>query len=124
MPNHVVHFAIQADDVQRAKTFYENAFEWTIEPWGPPGFFNIRTGEGGIMGALEKRTVPLSGTGTRAFVCTIAVAELDEAIVAIQRAGGTVGERHTIPSVGKLAQFSDTEGNVVMVMQYEPGVHP
>lgn len=123
MPNHVVHFAIQADDVERAKAFYENAFEWTIEPWGPPGFFNIRTGNGGIMGALEKRTIPLSGTGARAFVCTIAVADLDEAIASIQRAGGTVGKRHTIPTVGKLAQFSDTEDNVVMVMQYEPGVH-
>ena len=67
MPNHVVHFAIHADDVERAKTFYATAFGWTFEPWGPPNFYNVRTGEGGIMGALEKRQVPLSGTGVRAF---------------------------------------------------------
>ena len=26
MPNHVVHFAVHADDVERARAFYEGAF--------------------------------------------------------------------------------------------------
>ena len=42
---------------------------------------------------------------------------------AIEKAGGTLGGRHTIPTVGRLAQFYDPEGNVVMVMQCEPGAH-
>ena len=37
MPNDVAHFAIHADDCQRAKRFYEEVFGWTFEPWGPPG---------------------------------------------------------------------------------------
>jgi predicted enzyme related to lactoylglutathione lyase len=28
MPNNVKHFSINADDVPRAKTFYEKAFGW------------------------------------------------------------------------------------------------
>ncbi|MBV1861203.1 MAG: VOC family protein [Nannocystaceae bacterium] len=123
MPNNVVHFAIHADDVERAKTFYAAVFGWRFEAWGPPGFFNIRTGEGGIMGALEKRQVPLSGTGVRAFTCTVSVEDLDATIQAIGDAGGTVsGQPFTIPTVGRLIQFSDLEGNMVSAMQYDLGV--
>jgi len=125
MPNHVVHFAIHADDVERAKAFYSTVFGWTFEAWGPPDFYNVRTGEGGIMGALEKRRTPLSGSGVGAFTCTIGVDDLDATIASINSAGGTVsGEPFPIPSVGRLIQFSDTEGNQVSAMQYEPGVLP
>ena len=123
MPNNVVHFAIHADDVERAKAFYAAAFGWTFEAWGPPDFYNVRTGAGGIMGALEKRRVPLSGAGVRAFTCTIAVDDVEATIAAVTAAGGTVsGEPFTIPSVGRLIQFSDPEGNEVSAMQYESGV--
>lgn len=125
MPNNVVHFAIHADDVERAKTFYAAAFGWQFEAWGPPGFYNIRTGEGGIMGALEKRQVPLSGTGVRSFTCTISVDDLEATMQAIQTAGGTVsGDPFTIPTVGRLIQFYDPEGNVVSAMQYDVGLQP
>ena len=36
MPNDIAHFAIHADDCQRAKRFYEAVFGWTFEPWGRP----------------------------------------------------------------------------------------
>ena len=49
MPNDVAHFAIHADDCQRAKRFYEEVFGWTFEPWGPPVRIpvnvNTRSGE-------------------------------------------------------------------------------
>jgi len=37
MPNNVKHFAIHADDIQRARTFYEKTFGWQFKPWWPPG---------------------------------------------------------------------------------------
>ena len=40
---HIAHFAINADDVDAARRFYGEVFDWTFEPWGPPGFFHIRT---------------------------------------------------------------------------------
>ena len=123
MPNPVVHFAIHADDVARAKTFYETVFGWRFEPWGPPNFFQIFTGEGDVRGALEQRQVPLTGRGVRAFTCTIAVEDIEAMISAIRNAGGTVNaEPFTIPSVGRVVQFYDPEGNVASVMQYDPGV--
>ena len=44
MPNKVSFFAINADDVPRARQFYTTVFGWSFEPWGPPGFYLISTG--------------------------------------------------------------------------------
>jgi predicted enzyme related to lactoylglutathione lyase len=125
MANHVRHFAVQADDVERARLFYEADFGWTFEPWGPPDFFLIHTGSGedrGLQGALQRRQEALSGTGMRGFECTIGVDDLDEAMTAIAAHGGTViSSPFTIEGVGRLVFMNDPEGNRVGVMQYEPG---
>ena len=33
------HLAINADDVPRAKAFYESVFGWRFQPWGPPEYY-------------------------------------------------------------------------------------
>ena len=56
MPNNLKHFAIHADDVPRARAFYEKVFGWQFRPWGPPGFYLIQTGtdeDPGVQGALK-----------------------------------------------------------------------
>ena len=116
MPNPVVHFAIEADDVERARRFYETVFEWHFTAWGPPGFYMIS--DCGIHGALQQRSGP-AGPGAKGFECTMAVADLGAATAAITAAGGTVlGEPFTIPAVGTLQKFRDTENNEAIVMQY------
>jgi predicted enzyme related to lactoylglutathione lyase len=122
MANNVVHFAIHADDVDRAQRFYEGVFGWRFEAWGPPGFFRIHTGtadDAGIEGALHERFEPLNGTGVRGFECTVAVEDLDPIRAAVVANGGTVVlDAFEIPTVGTLLQFLDTEGNVVGAMRY------
>ena len=124
MPNHIRHFAVHADDVDRARSFYESVFAWRFEPWGPPNFYLIRTGpEGdrGLQGALQERQQPLQGSGLRGFECTIGVDDLDAVLALIPRFGGTVvSQPFVIDAVGRLAFFHDTEGNRVGVMQYDP----
>ncbi|HET9315386.1 MAG TPA: VOC family protein, partial [Vicinamibacteria bacterium] len=69
----VRHFAINADDLPRARRFYERVFAWKFEPWGPPGFFQIATGDkGGPIGALQQRRELVKGLRTNGFECTIA----------------------------------------------------
>ncbi len=125
MANNVLFFAIHCDDVQRARRFYEQVFDWRCEPWGPPGFYLIRTGDDqdpGIMGSLQGRQQPLTGTGMQGFECTISVDDLDKTIRAIEANGGKiVMPKSTIPTVGTLVYFHDTEGNHAGAMQYEPG---
>ncbi len=62
MPNDVVHFAISADDCERAKKFYETVFGWKFEAWGPPGFWLIQTSpNASVRGALQKRKAKPTG---------------------------------------------------------------
>jgi len=122
LANNIVHFAIHADDVARARAFYEGAFGWRFEAWGPPDFFRVFTGDAespGIEGALEKRQAPLLNEGTTGFTCTISVADITAARAAVEGHGGTIRYEGEIPTVGKIIQFADTEGNLVSAMQYE-----
>src|SRR5262245_1451045 len=99
----VAHFAINADDVARAKRFYENVFGWTFSAWGPPNFYQIRTGrddETGPMGALQKRRDLVKGQRTLGFECTIAVSSIDATAKAVAASGGKTiiekrSEEHT-----------------------------
>ena len=88
MPNDIAHFAIHADDCQRAKRFYEAVFGWAFEPWGPPDFWRVHTSPGGIHGALQKRRAPVTGAGVTAFECTIAVEDVAVTAAAIEAHGG------------------------------------
>jgi uncharacterized protein len=132
MPNKLAHFAIEADDVERAKIFYESVFGWDFEDWGPPGFYLIHNA--GLHGALQQRLEPLDteplgteplgteplGTGRNGFHGSIAVENLDATAELIEQSGGRlIGDRHTIPTVGELCEFVDTEGNEATIIVYE-----
>jgi predicted enzyme related to lactoylglutathione lyase len=125
MPN-VAHFAINADDVSRAKRFYERVFGWTITAWGPPNFYMVRTGgeaDPGVLGSIQGRRELLEGQRTIGFECTIAVESIDATAKAVLANGGrTIMDKSVIVGVGTLMFFQDTEGNVFGAMQYDPRV--
>lgn len=121
MPN-IFHFAINADDVARARRFYEQVFGWKISPWGPPKFYQIQTAvggeEAGIRGALQGRREFVPGNRMIGFECTIAVASIDDTAKAILANGGRVVlPKSIIVGVGALMFFEDTEGNVFGALQ-------
>ncbi len=119
--NNVCHFAIHADDVLRAKTFYEKVFGWRFEAWGPPDFYLIHTGDQqnpGIHGALQQRQQPV-GTGFNGYECSISVEDVKKTEADILAHGGRILVRPVeIPTVGVLIQFADTEGNLACAIQY------
>jgi len=123
MPNNVQHFSINADDVPRARKFYEQTFNWHFESWGPPGFYLIKTsteGEPGLAGALQGRREIVTGKPMHGFECTLGVDSIDDTIAAIEANGGKiVMPKFYIPTVGTLIYFEDTEGNIVGAMQYD-----
>src|ERR1700761_8546615 len=106
----LAHFAINADDLDRAKRFYEHAFGWKFTAWGPPGFYQIEGA--GLFAALQGRRDLVAGTRTVGFECTIAVDSIDATEKAVLAAGGTVVlARSVIAGVGTLMFFKDPEGN-------------
>jgi predicted enzyme related to lactoylglutathione lyase len=113
----LAHFAIEADDVDRAKQFYERVFDWSFVPWGPPDFYRIEGA--GVHGALQERQNPIVD-GLGPMQLTFAVDDLEATIRAIRAAGGSVQDViHEIPAVGRLAVFADSEDNSAMIMEYE-----
>jgi predicted enzyme related to lactoylglutathione lyase len=125
MPNNLVFFAIHADDLPRTQRFYEKVFGWKFQPWGPPGFSLIATGDQedpGIQGALQKRHDVVPGQRITGYECTIGVADIDATEAAVVANGGKVIlSKCEIPTVGYLIKVQDPDGNVVCVKQPAAG---
>ena len=121
----VVHFEIQADDMDRAEGFYAGVFGWAVKRWeGAPFDYRLLTtgpdGVAGIDGALVERNaaLPTEGQGFNAFVCTVEVDSIEETEQAVAEAGGrVVMEPAEVPQIGRLGYFLDTEGNTFAALQ-------
>lgn len=127
-PTPLRHFAINADDVPRARRFYEKVFGWTFEPWGPPEFFMIGPiamtkadrEAAGVQGSLQRRRELAPGLVLHGFECSFAVDDVHRVVAAVKASGGRVLMEPTIlPGIGELVFFQDTEGNVVGAMRYD-----
>jgi predicted enzyme related to lactoylglutathione lyase len=121
MPNPIVHFEIPADDVARARIFYEKVFGWKIKPLpmppGGPEYYGVTTrkeGEAGINGGLMKRNMP-----GQPFANYVSVKSIDEFIGRIQAQGGALvmPMQEIAPGMGAFAVFKDTEGNMMGLYQ-------
>lgn len=125
-PNDIAHFAIHADDCERARHFYEQVFGWHFLAWGQPGRWMIRTSlHAPIYGTLQQREFPAAGGGgLRGFECTIAVEDVGLLAERIVAAGGRItAEPSLVEGVGTVLRFEDTEGNPVSAMRYEQHRH-
>lgn len=121
-----VHFEIHAEDQDRAQRFYEAMFGWTFQAWGDSGYRMIDTGaEGiGINGGLMRRQgpSPAGGEPVASWVCTVDVDDVDAYLARAEASGGSVAlPKMAIPGVGWLAYVKDTEGNILGMMQEDPG---
>lgn len=126
MANSVVHFEIFASDVERARQFYENVFDWTFEAGGPPDFYHIFTGPdtdpGLRQGLIAKRSGPAASGPLNAFRVSISVKSVADSMALVQKAGGKLRSAVIdIPNLGKVLEIADTEDNVVCLVQFVPG---
>ncbi len=116
----IMHFEIMVDDVERAKQFYADVFDWKYEDYSEyvnETYWGIITGEPetpGINGGLLVRREPLTeGSGANAFVCTIVVSNYDESEKKILASGGTLKQGKTaLPGMAWQGYYYDTEGNL------------
>ena len=118
----IIHFEINADDVQRAKAFYEKVFKWKIQSWpGNPDYNLIEAGEEsetGINGGLQKR----EDSADQIFNY-ISVSSVDDTKNQIEENGGTIeSPRISVPGVGHFYMFKDPEGNKLGIMEEDENV--
>jgi predicted enzyme related to lactoylglutathione lyase len=121
----VVHFEIHASDMDRAERFYTEVFGWTAQraEAGERDYRLLFTGPDrtpGINGALIERQggAPAPGDAVSAFVCTVAVEDLEATRQGIaERGGAQVVDVREVRGVGRLAYFRDPDGNVLGAIQ-------
>ena len=117
-----LYFEIQADDPQRATSFYQGVFGWKFEQvFGlPVEYWRIETG--GSRGGLLKRPAapPPPECGTNAFVVSIEVENFDETAEKIVGLGGKIAlPKFAVPGVCWQGYFVDHEGNTFGIFQVD-----
>lgn len=129
MANRVVHFEIEAQDTERAKKFYTDAFGWKMEQMGQDfgSYVVVTTGDpkepmginGGIFQAGEKKEL-------NAYSCVIGVEDVEKAMADVTSAGGKVlsEKPDDIPGVGLYVKCTDTEGNRFTLLQPSSDMKP
>ncbi len=117
----VIHFDISADDIQRAKQFYEQLFGWSIKnlPHSPQEYYIIETrtatGEKGITGGIAKREKEY-----QKITNFIQVDSIEQSIAKVKELGGQIIEPKTaIPKVGHIAGCKDTEDNIFGLIEVD-----
>lgn len=114
----IIHFDISADNVERAKKFYEDLFKWKIEDHpANPNYFIIETktetGEKGITGGIAKREKDY-----QKITNFVQVQSIDASIAKVKELGGQIIEPKTaIPTVGYIAGCKDTEDNIFGIIE-------
>lgn len=123
MNNRVIHFEVQADNIDRAKDFYQKSLGWKISQMmkkedGGMDYWGIETGEGpGINGGLYLRPKEEKDR-FYLYDCTVMVEDIDKTTEAIRANGGTITkDKSEIPGVGWFVGAKDTEGNRFGLMQ-------
>lgn len=123
----VQHFEIPADDVARARKFYEGVFGWKTMEFPMPGmlYVGLHTGPvdeknmwkeaGFINGGMFQRNPQFPVQGP---TVAITVDDIDASLAKVKATGGTVlMEKMEIAGMGLYAYIKDTEGNIIGVWQ-------
>jgi len=122
--NKVVHFEIPADDLARARKFYQDVFGWKTQDVPGMDYVMATTAEtgdnmmmpkepGAINGGMMKRSDMVKGPSL-----AVDVENIDNAIEKVRKMGGTLlTKKMEVGQMGYMAYFKDTEGNVLSLWQ-------
>ncbi|RQO55400.1 glyoxalase [Paucibacter sp. KBW04] len=128
--NPVIHFELPYLDRARAARFYAEAFGWQTQMLGEEmGHYLLLTTAtsdaqpGAPAGSINGGMFPQAKEGPpQAPSIVIGVEALEAARSRVIQAGGELlGEAMDIPGVGRYANFKDSEGNRVGLLQPLPG---
>ena len=103
---------LAAGDIGAAKSFYSRAFGWTLTDYGPAYSCTV-------MGDVDIGLQGDKAAAPRAPLAVIAVDDLEAALTAVQKAGGTI----TVPIFGfpggRRFHFRDPNGNELAAWKSE-----
>lgn len=121
IPASLIWFEIPADNISRAKKFYNSLFGWKITPF--PGaaiadYHHIDTGgaDASPDGGLMKRMHP-----DHTITAYILVPSVTRGMARVKKLGGEICKPKTaVPGMGYFAICSDTEKNAFAIWEINP----
>ncbi|MGE3757550.1 MAG: VOC family protein [Pseudobdellovibrionaceae bacterium] len=123
MKNKLTHFAVYTDDIERAKKFYDEVFDWGFNSYGQSDFLQIKDDKseaGELIGALQSRKYAPVPEKIIGLECSIGVESVELIIEKVKESGGKILlDKTAIPYVGWITKFLDTEGNLLCAIQYD-----
>ncbi len=117
MGNPICHWELSVSDVEKAKAFYSQVFNWTFTDPGMGGYWLIDTGRPPGGGMMAKPPQAPFCSLTQYFL----VDSVDETLKKVVAAGGSVVIPKTEISkeIGSFAIFADPDQIVMAIL--EPG---
>ena len=116
---------LMTTDTKAADAFYRNVVGWTSEPFpnSPQPYTQFkRTGGAGVAGLMER---PDDMNMPPFWSMYIAVPQLEDAVAAITRLGGSeLSGIIDVPTVGRMQMLKDPQGAAFYIMQPEPRDNP
>lgn len=101
------YIELGATDLPATRAFYESAFGWSFNDYGP-AYAGIRAADGdGEVGGLTTLRTP----GTAGPLVLLYSADLDASVSAVERAGGTISSGPYDFPGGRRFTFLDPSGN-------------
>jgi uncharacterized protein len=124
MANQLSHFAIHADDLDRARKFYGGVFGWSFQGLGVPMSDFCQIVPDGSKNpalhivAIQSRKFNVAPQPVIGYECSFTVEDVDAVAGAVEaNSGKIVMKKAAIPGVGWIVKFLDTEGNLACVVQ-------
>jgi uncharacterized protein len=121
----IAHFMIPADDVSRAKHFYQTLLGWEIKPpknpMDPEKFAEMQYHDI-ITGPAKKGTLNTGGLYKRhmseSIINFVVVDDFDKVLAKVENLGGRIiMPKENIKGVGLTAVIQDSEGNVIGLLK-------
>lgn len=118
--HNIVWFEVPADNVERAKSFYNSLFGWKMDKMpGPMEYWHMDTGgaDAAPDGGLMKRQNP----GQQGITQYIGVPSVDQFAARVEKLGGKICMPKTaVPQMGYFAVCQDPEKNMFGLWEHNP----
>jgi hypothetical protein len=119
-----IWYELMTTDANGAKDFYDAVVGWNIDGKGTPEYGDYRMinrSDSKFAGGVLPLSAESQEHGARpGWLGYINVADVDESVAAIERAGGKGLMTHDVPNVGRIAMVTDPQGAPFYVMKPIP----
>ena len=117
-----VWFDLLTDDVALAKNFYGALFDWSFKMQGS---YTVVLNKDQAMGGMLEIEPKEGEKSTPRWIPLLSVADVDQAVALVQKAGGTIHEGPVdMPKRGRGALISDPQGAPLLLLSAFDGDPP